>query len=154
MVVVVVTIFVAFLRMIPAMIVGDHTAIPFPMTDIVVSIAVIRLHPIRTLVRRPRPVAVVPRVVTLYRILVTLDPHVIRARACRDAIRPRRRRRLTDMDVEGHLSSRSDCECREEGGEHERLEAVSHAGLQSNRRTETKRCTARLFGRARVRMRR
>jgi hypothetical protein len=109
---------VALPASIPAMVVGDVAAIAFPATCVVLPIEVIRLDPVRALIRRTCPVAVVPHVVATLRILIAFDPQVIGAGTSGDDVRPRRRR-LADVDAEGHLcvdrrggdeEQRRDCE--------------------------------------------
>ena len=67
-----------------------------PSTDVV------RLDPVRALVRRPRPVAVVPHVARSLRIPVALDPEIVRAGLRRHAVRARRWR-LANANAERNL---------------------------------------------------
>jgi hypothetical protein len=56
------------------MVMVDVAAIAFPATGVVLASGVIRLDPVRALIRWTRPVAVVPQVVPTLRILIALDP--------------------------------------------------------------------------------
>jgi len=76
--------------------------IAFPLTRVVLPTEVIRLDPIRALIRRTCPVAVVPHVVPTLRILIALDPYVVGARPRGDDVRARCRR-FANVDAEGHL---------------------------------------------------
>jgi hypothetical protein len=105
---------VALLASIPAMVVADVAAIAFPLTRVVLPIEVIRLNPVRALIRRTCPVAVVPHVVPTLRILIAFDPHIVGARPRWDDVRARCRR-LADVDAEGNL-----CACRGGGNEEQR----------------------------------
>jgi hypothetical protein len=58
------------------MVVFDDAAVAFPAAGVVLSVAVIRVNPVRALIGRPRPVAVVPLVAASLRILVALDPQI------------------------------------------------------------------------------
>jgi hypothetical protein len=80
MVVVVVTLnatIVPLFFSVPTMIVGDHSAIAIPMTVVVLSADVVRLNPVRALIRWPRPIAVVPAIVAIVWILEAIDPHIV-----------------------------------------------------------------------------
>ena len=87
---------------VPAMVMVDVAAIAFPLTGVILSTDVVRLDPVRALIRRPRPVAVVPRVARSLRIPIALDPHIVGAGLARDAVRARRWR-LANANAEGHL---------------------------------------------------
>jgi hypothetical protein len=82
--------FVPLFASVPAMVMGDVAATAFPATGEILSIDVVRRDPVRALIRWPRPVAVVPRVVRSLRILVALDPNVVGAGLGRHAVRARR----------------------------------------------------------------
>jgi hypothetical protein len=84
--------FVALFTAIPSVIVSDVAASAFPATGEIVPICVVRRDPICALVRRTRPIAVVPRVVGSLRILVALDPDVIGCGWGRHAVRAWSRR--------------------------------------------------------------
>jgi hypothetical protein len=107
---------VALLFTVPTMIVGDHAASACPMAVVVLFADMVRLNPVRALIGRPRPIAVVPAVVAVLGILVPFDPHVVvlgkvvaldpyivGAGARRHAIHTGRWR-LTDADAERKLS--------------------------------------------------
>lgn len=96
---------------VPSMVVADDAATAFPATGEILSTDVVRRHPVRTCVRRPRPVTVVPLVLLPLRKPVTLDPHIVGAWTGRHAVRTRCRR-LADANVEGNL--RMGCRCRKE----------------------------------------
>jgi len=104
------------------MVVVDEAAIAFPPTRVILSTYVVRIHPVRALVRRPRPVAVMPRITRALGIPITLDPLIVRAGASRHAIRAWRWR-LTNANSEGNLrigrgrgseEQRRDSECLKE----------------------------------------
>ena len=80
---------VALSAAIPAMVVGDVAAITFPTTSVVLAADMIRLNPVRALIRRTGPVAVVLSVAPTLRIVVTLDPDIVGAGPWSDAVRPR-----------------------------------------------------------------
>jgi hypothetical protein len=69
--------FVALLASVPVMVVVHIPAIAFLATGVILSTVVVRLHAVRALIRRPRPVAVVPLVARSLRIPVPLDPLII-----------------------------------------------------------------------------
>ena len=84
---------------VPSMIVNDHAAITCPIPlEIHVSI-VPGGNPARTGIRRPRPVPVMPHVMTFDRIPVALDPDVLGLRRRRwRHVHHLRRRRWTDLN--------------------------------------------------------
>src|SRR5260370_609165 len=90
------------LAAVPAMIVRDGAARPFPPSSVVPSTVVVRLDPVRAGIRRPRPVAVVPHVTASGGVVIALDPDILRTRARRHHVRARRRRRA-DANAERHL---------------------------------------------------
>ena len=63
------------------------------------SILVVRLHPVGALIRRTRPVALVPDVASVHRIPVALDPFIVGTRLWRDVIRARRRRWMASNET-------------------------------------------------------
>src|SRR6476619_7386046 len=88
---------------IPAMIVFHVAARTFPVSFEVLAAIVVRSRPVRALIRRSRPVPVMPGPASTYWIPVTLDPFVARSRRRCHTIRPWWRRGLTDGDAETHL---------------------------------------------------
>ena len=94
--------FVPLWAPVPAMVMGQVAALAFPATLEILSADVIRRDPVRAFIRRPRPVAVVPPIVSSLRILVTLDPEIVRAGLARYVIRARRRR-WADVNSKGNL---------------------------------------------------
>src|SRR5262245_37154324 len=83
-----------------------------PITRDVAAPVVIRLNPVRTSVRRPRPVPVMPPIVFALREPVALHPYELGAGPRRHDVRARRRRRfldydgcrrMADHDADGHL---------------------------------------------------
>ena len=98
----VVAMFVPLLVSVPVMVVTNVAAIAFPATGIVPSASVVGGDPVRTGIRRPRPVTVVPSIVRSLRVLVAFDPYVFGAGWRRHAVRPWGRWR-TDVNVNGHL---------------------------------------------------
>src|SRR5580704_18856061 len=94
--------FVPLWGSVPAMVMGDVAATAFPATSEILSIDVVRRDPIRAVIRRARPVAVVPRVVRSLRILVALDPRIVGAGLGRHAVRAWGRRG-TDADAKVYL---------------------------------------------------
>src|SRR5258708_6208442 len=99
---VVVTTFVPLATSVPAMVMGEVAAAAFPAALEKLAADVVGRDPVRALIRRPRPVAVVPPVVPSLRIPVTLDPEVVGARFGRHAVRARRWR-WTNANSEGNL---------------------------------------------------
>jgi hypothetical protein len=95
-------VFVPLMAFVPPMVMGKAAAGALPLTDVILSADVVRRNPVRARVRRPCPVAVVPRVVRSLRILVALDPHIVRAGLRRHAVSAWGRRR-TDVNVKSHL---------------------------------------------------
>src|SRR5689334_10069949 len=75
---------------VPAMVMGDGAATAFPPAGEILSVDVVRLDPVRPLIRGSRPVAVVPRVARSLRIPVALDPRIVGAGLPRHAVRARR----------------------------------------------------------------
>src|ERR1700676_5170466 len=94
--------FVSLVASVPAMVMGDVAATAFPATGEILSIHVVRRDPVRTLVRRPRPVGVVPSVARSLRILVALDPDIVGAGPGRHAVCARRRR-FADANAKVYL---------------------------------------------------
>lgn len=94
--------FVTLTASVPAMVMGDDAATAFPPAGEILSTDVVRLDPVRALVRRPRLVAVVPDVARSLRIPVAFDPHIVRAGLARHAVRARRWR-LANANAEGNL---------------------------------------------------
>jgi hypothetical protein len=100
---------------VPTMIVDDHAAGAVPMTVVVLFARVVRLNPVCALIRRPRPIPLVPTVVALLGILIALDPHIVVLRkvialdphvvgtGARRNARGTGRWRLTDADAEREL---------------------------------------------------
>ena len=89
--------FVPLWAPVPAMVMGQVAALAFPATLEILSADVIRRDPVRAFIRRPRPVAVVPPIVSSLRIPVALDPEIVWARLGRHAV-DARRRRFTNTD--------------------------------------------------------
>jgi hypothetical protein len=75
-VLVVVAMFVPLFVPVPVVVVTDVAPISFPATGVVPPAPVVGRDPVRTCIRRPRPIAVVPPVAPSQRILVALDPHM------------------------------------------------------------------------------
>jgi hypothetical protein len=95
---------IPLMAMVPSMIMSDVAVSAFPASGEILSVEVVGRYPIRAGVGRTRPVAIVPKVVSSLRILISLDPAVVRSRLRRDVIRTWRWRR-PDMDVKGDLRS-------------------------------------------------
>src|SRR5450759_4418759 len=94
--------FVPLTASVPGRVMGDEAATAFPPAGEILSTDVVRLDPVRALVRRPRPVAVVPHVARSLRIPVALDPEIVRAGLRRHAVRARRWR-LANANTERNL---------------------------------------------------
>src|SRR6476620_9043726 len=94
---------IALAASIPLMIVVDGAPRTFPASFEVLATIVIRSRPVRALIRRSRPVAVVPSPASTHWIPVAFDPLVIGGGLRWDPIHPRRRRGLADADAEAHL---------------------------------------------------
>ena len=95
---------IPLMAMVPAMVVGDVPVRALPVSGEILPVDVIGRYPIRAGVGRTCPVAIVPEVVPSLRILISLDPDVVRSRLRRDVIRTRRWGR-PDMNVKGDLRS-------------------------------------------------
>ena len=93
---------VALSGSVPSMVMDEVAAIAFPLTGEISSTDVVRCDPVRALIWRPRPVAVVPLVARSFRIPVALDPHIVGAGLCRHAVRTRRWR-LANANAERDL---------------------------------------------------
>ena len=85
------------------MMVVGNVVLALPATVVILSTGVIRRDPVRPLIRRLCPVAVVPLIVLSLRILVALDPLIAWTWAGRDAVRAFGRW-WTDVDADAHLS--------------------------------------------------
>jgi hypothetical protein len=105
--------------------VTDVAAIAFPATGVIPSAPVVGRDPVRTHIRRPRPIAVVPPVVRSLRVLVALDPHIFGAGWGRHAVGAWRRRR-TDVNVNSHLRMGGRASDEEYSREDECLKRRSH----------------------------
>jgi len=86
--------------LVPAMVVMNIAPLTFPMTRVVLAALIVRRHPIRIRIGRVRPVAVVPTILTVLRVPVPLDPHIVGTGLWRNAIRARGRRRGAHVNVE------------------------------------------------------
>jgi uncharacterized protein DUF6152 len=91
---------------IPAMVMKHVAATTFPPTRKIPPAGVIGRNPVRVLVGRPRPVAVVPHVPWPLRIPVALDPRVARPGRRRHPVHTWRGRWLANTNVEGNLRVR------------------------------------------------
>src|SRR5215831_42973 len=91
---------------IPTMIVAEVAVRRTPVALVVPSALPIWLHPVRSVVRRTRPVAVVPAVLVPLRIPTSLDPNVIGTGLRGHVIRARRRRRCAELNAERNLRTR------------------------------------------------
>jgi hypothetical protein len=120
--------FVPLPASVPPMVMADVAASALPATGEILSIDVVRHDPVRALVRRPRPVAVVPSVMRSLRILVALDPDIVGAGASGHTVRTRPWR-FADVDTDGYLcmgrGSGSEKQCRDR----ERVKQLSHVGI-------------------------
>jgi hypothetical protein len=105
--------FVPLFASIPAMVMGHVAAVAFPPTDEILSTNVVGIDPVRALIRRPRPIAVVPDVARSLRVPVALDPRVIRAGLTRHAVRARCRR-FANANAEGDLRMGRRCGSQEQ----------------------------------------
>jgi hypothetical protein len=95
---------IPLMAMVPAMVMCDVAVRAFPASGEILPVGVIRRYPIRAGVGRTCPVAIMPKVVPSLRILISLDPDVVRSRLRGDVIHTWRWRR-SDMDVKGDLRS-------------------------------------------------
>src|SRR5215467_6012778 len=68
---------VAFLVMIPVMVVLEASVRTAPVTTMVAALFIVWGDPDRANIRRTRPVASMPVIMTLHRIPVAVDPHVL-----------------------------------------------------------------------------
>ncbi|SRR5580765_3414566 len=84
---------------VPSMVMGDVAAPAFPPPGEVPAVDVVRRDPVRALIWRPRPVAVVPHIARSHGVVVALDPDVVGTGLGWNAVRARRRR-LADADAE------------------------------------------------------
>jgi len=93
---------IPLMAVVPSMVMCDVAVRAFPASGEILSVDVVGRYPIRAGVGRTRPVAIVPEVMSSLRILISLDPDVVRSRLRRDVIRTWRWRR-PDMYVKGDL---------------------------------------------------
>ena len=100
--------------MVPVMVVLDTPVRTAPVATVVATLFIVWDNPSCANIRRTSPVASVPRIMTVHRIPVAIDPHVIGPRLRRDAVRARRRRRRADVEVERNLRMRCRRECEEQ----------------------------------------
>jgi hypothetical protein len=63
--------------MVPVMVVLEAPMRTPPVATVVAALFIVRNDPDRALIRRKRPVASVPVIMTLHRIPVAIDPHVL-----------------------------------------------------------------------------
>jgi len=77
-VVIVPVVVVAVVLLIPMMIVFDAAVRAIPISAIVAAAFMAPCDPMRTRIRRTRPVTGVPNVAAIYRIPVAINPHVVR----------------------------------------------------------------------------
>lgn len=124
-VVAIVATFVPPLPSIPPMVMSHVAAIAFPTAGIILSVHVVRVHPVGVLIRGPCPIPVVPSVVVSLRILIALDPHIIGAGLTRYAVRAGRRWR-SDLDANADLRLRRRGRGEEECRDGEYLKQFSH----------------------------
>jgi hypothetical protein len=88
---------------IPLMVVVHWAARTFPSAIEVFAPVVIRGGPKRALIRRSRPVPVVPNPASALRVPVALNPLIVWAGLRRHSVPPGWRRRLADPDAEAYL---------------------------------------------------
>jgi hypothetical protein len=105
--------FVPLLATIPAVVVVHIPAIAFPVTGEILTAIMVWLYPVRALIGRPCPVAVMPFVSAPVRILVPLNPLIVGAGPRRYPIGTRCRR-FANLNAEGNLGVRD----RRRGEEH------------------------------------
>ena len=103
MVVAVMVMEVAVVVAIPVMVVLHPAAISVPVTDEIALAIVMRSDPTSALIRRPRPIALVPFVMVSHWIPVALDPNKLGARSLRRYRNNARRWRSTNADSDGDL---------------------------------------------------
>ena len=63
--------------MVPVMVVLDTPVLTVPVASEVTALFIVRNNPNRATIRRTSPVASVPRIMTVHRIPVAFDPHVL-----------------------------------------------------------------------------
>jgi len=88
---------------VPVMVMLPPAAISVPVTGKVSFTIMMRSYPVSTDIRRTRPIALVPFVMTSHRIPIALDPDEVGARTHRHGNHSRRRR-SSDPDSNRHLS--------------------------------------------------
>jgi hypothetical protein len=104
MVVIVVVVLVAFVVLVPAVIVFKPATISVPVARIKLLSIVVRFNPSSTFIGRPRPVAFMPFIVVADRIPVTAYPRVFRAWAWGRNSNHTGTRRRTNSDTKRNLS--------------------------------------------------
>jgi len=97
---------IPLMAVVPAMVMCDVAVRAFPVPREILPVGVIRRDPIRAGVGRTCPVAIMPEVVPSLRILISLDPDVVRSRLRGNVIRTWWWRR-PDMNIKGDLRSSS-----------------------------------------------
>src|SRR6202163_823751 len=123
--------FVPLSASVPAVVMVDEPATAFPASGEILSTDVVRRDPVRALVRRPRPVAVVPNVARSLRIPVALDPLVVGAGLARHAVRARRWR-FANANPEGNLRMGRRGGREKQSRDGERPKKFSHGGTECN----------------------
>jgi hypothetical protein len=88
---------------VPVVVMLPPATITLPITGEVSFSIIMRTYPVSTGVRRTRPIALVPFVMTPHRIPIALDPDEVGARTHRHGNHSRRRR-SSDPDSNRHLS--------------------------------------------------
>jgi hypothetical protein len=89
---------------IPAVVMCNPTAIPLPETLKVKIPVITRHYPTRSRIWRKRPVPLMPLVFISYRIPITFNPEIIRARPSRDDPKHTRSRGCPDSDTDGYIA--------------------------------------------------
>ena len=93
--------------MVPAVIVFDSTVVAIPVPGEELLAIVTRPHPVGAFIRWTRPIAGVPAVVAVYRVLITVDPKVAGTRRGRTNGNHAWRRRRSNANANTNLSAQS-----------------------------------------------
>ena len=105
-IVIVIVMVVAFVFAVPGMFVAHPAMLAFPVTLVPLATLMVGYDPVRAGVRRPRPIAFMPAVMSVYGIPVAFHPHIIRPGCGRTNLQNSGWRRRTDRDTYRDLSKR------------------------------------------------
>jgi hypothetical protein len=83
MIMVAITVTIAVVVVIPLVVMFEASSIAFPVTLKIEAAIVARSHPVCASIRGKSPIALVPTIVSVYRIPVTVDPNVVGPRTRR-----------------------------------------------------------------------